>query len=186
MMSNKKLVLIAIATSVILVSAGLLVTNGLRANDASAIGPEVRISVEGSVNHILNLTSSDIENTTHVTVTSELICVDRHSYGTHEWTGIRLSALLDEAGVLPSAVKVGFHASDGYTTDLTLPDAMRKDVIIAFEMDGVALKEKTRLVVPGMWGYKWISGLDRIVLYDFDFRGTYESKGYPDNATISA
>jgi hypothetical protein len=37
-----------------------------------------------------------------------------------------------------------------------------------------------RLVVPGKWGYKWISRLTEISLVDFDFKGTYESQGYSD------
>jgi DMSO/TMAO reductase YedYZ molybdopterin-dependent catalytic subunit len=183
---KKKLILISIASIGILVLAGLLVTTGLRAHDAGVIGPGIEISITGWVDNSFNLTLNDSRNLAIVTVTSELICVDGRSYGTHNWTGVRLSELLDKAGVQASAVKVGFRASDGYTTDLTLQDASRQDVIIAFEKDGVPLEEKSRLVVPGMWGYKWISGIDQIVLYDFDFKGKWETRGYSDDATIGA
>lgn len=183
---KKKLVLISIVTIGILVLAGLLVTTGLGAHGAGVIGPGILISITGSVDQTFNLTQNNSRARAIVTVTAELICVDGPSYGTHNWTGIRLSELLDEAGVQASAVKVGFHAPDGYTTDLTLQDAARQDVIIAFEKDGVPLKEKTRLIVPGMWGYKWISGIDQITLYDYDFRGKWESKGYSDDASIGA
>jgi len=183
---KKKLVLISIATVGILVLAGLLVTTGLRAHDAGIVGPGIQIAITGSVDHSFNLTVNDSRNLEVVTVTSELICVDGRSFGTHNWTGVRLSDLLDEAGVQASAVKVGFHATDGYTTDLTLQEAARQDIIIAFEKDGAPLKEKTKLVVPGMWGYKWISGIDQIVLYNFDFKGLWESKGYSDDAAIGA
>lgn len=183
---NKKLVLISIATIGILVLAGLLVTTGLHAHDAGVVGPGIQVSITGSVDHDFNLTVNDSGNLAIVSVTSELICVGGTSFGTHNWTGVRLNDLLDEAGVKASAQKVGFHATDGYTTDLTLQEAARQDVIIAFEKDGVPLKEKTRLVVPGMWGYKWISGIDEITLYDYDFKGLYETKGYSDDATIGA
>jgi DMSO/TMAO reductase YedYZ molybdopterin-dependent catalytic subunit len=183
---KKRLFLISIATIGILVLAAVLVTTNLPAHDAGVIGPGVEISITGSVDHSFNLTLNNSRSLAIVTVTSELICVDGTSFGTHNWTGIRLSELLGEAGVQASAVKVGFHASDGYTTDLTLQMAARQDVIIAFEKDGVPLKEKTRLVVPGMWGYKWISGIDEIVLYDFDFKGMWETKGYSDDATVGA
>lgn len=187
---KKKLVLIAIAITGILVLAGLVLTTDPRAHNAGIIGPEIEISITGSVYHNLTLTGGELGTRTFVTVTSELICVGGGnggaSFGTHNWTGVRLSDLLGEAGVQASAVKVGFHASDGYTTDLTLKDAARQDVIVAFEKDGAPLKEKTRLVVPGKWGYKWISGIDQIVLYDFDFMGTSETNGYSDDATIGA
>jgi len=186
MQVKKKLVLISIATIGILVLAGLLVITGPSAHEAGVIGSGVQISITGSVDRSFNLTLNDSRNLAIVTVTSELVCVDGTSFGTHNWTGVRLNDLLDEAGVQASAVKVGFHATDGYTTDLTLQDAARKDVIIAFEKDGAPMKEKSKLVVPGMWGYKWISGIDQIVLYNFDFKGMWETKGYADNATIGA
>jgi DMSO/TMAO reductase YedYZ molybdopterin-dependent catalytic subunit len=183
---NKKPLLISIAIIGILVLAAVLVTSSLRAHDAGVVGPGIEISITGSVDHNFNLTQNNSRTMPIVTVTSELICVDGTSLGTHNWTGVRLSDLLDEAGVQASAVKVGFHAPGGYTTDLTLQDAARQDVIVAFEKDGAPLKEKTRLVVPGMWGYKWISGIDQVTLYDYDFKGMWESRGYSDDATIGA
>ena len=59
-------------------------------------------------------------------------------------------------------------------------------MISAYERDGALLFEKLRLAVPGLWGYKWIKMLVHIELLDYDFRGTYESQGYPDNAVITA
>lgn len=178
---KNRLVLISVVVSGILVLSGVLIAT----HDARNVEP-VEISVTGEVDYSFNLTLDESTNLVVVTVTAELICVDGISYGTHNWTGVRLSEVLSEAGVLASAEKVGFFASDGYSTDLTLQDAARQDVIIAFEKDGAPLDEKTRLVVPGMWGYKWISGIDRIVIYDFDFLGKWERRGYPDDATIGA
>ena len=58
---------------------------------------------------------------------------------------------------------------------------MRDDIILAYERDGEPLAEK-QLVVPCMWGYKWIREPTHIELVDYDFLGTYESAGYPDEA----
>jgi DMSO/TMAO reductase YedYZ molybdopterin-dependent catalytic subunit len=62
---------------------------------------------------------------------------------------------------------------------------MRDNVIVAYEKDGILLPDKLRLVVPGWWGYKWIKMLVGIELVNYDFKGTYESRGYPDNAEIT-
>ncbi len=62
---------------------------------------------------------------------------------------------------------------------------MREDVLLAYERDGEPLPEKLRLVVPGKWGYKWISQLIRVELVNYDFKGSWESRGYSDNAEIS-
>jgi DMSO/TMAO reductase YedYZ molybdopterin-dependent catalytic subunit len=94
--------------------------------------------------------------------------------------------MLEKAGVLPEAVKVAFHADDGFATDLTVVTAMRQDVILAYERDGEPLPETLRLVVPGKWGYKWIRGVTHIELVDYDFKGHYEMMGYPDEADISS
>jgi DMSO/TMAO reductase YedYZ molybdopterin-dependent catalytic subunit len=92
---------------------------------------------------------------------------------------------LETAGVSPDAVKVAFYASDGYSTDLPVETARREDVILAYEKDGVPLSEKLRLVVPGKWGYKWISQVTDIELVDYDFKGFWESRGYSDTADIA-
>lgn len=102
------------------------------------------------------------------------------------WTGVRLAVILDKAGVSAEAVKIAFYAEDGYATDLKVEDAKLDGVIIAYEKDGEPLYGSTpqhpslRLVVPGAWGYKWISEINHIELVNFDFKGPFESKGYPD------
>ena len=53
------------------------------------------------------------------------------------WTGVRLSDLLDRAGVKPEATALRFVSFDGeYTESLTLAQARRPDVMVAYELDG--------------------------------------------------
>jgi hypothetical protein len=120
------------------------------------------------------------------TVYAKLYCVGWPSTPLAEgnWTGVRLGLILEEAGVSPEAVKVAFYADDGFSTDLTVTTAMRDDIILAYARDGEPLTENVRLVVPCKWGYKWISGPTHIELVDYDFLGTYESSGLPDEADI--
>jgi DMSO/TMAO reductase YedYZ molybdopterin-dependent catalytic subunit len=116
----------------------------------------------------------------------ELYCVDYPTVPVEkgEWTGVRLGLLLEQAGVSPDAVKIAFYADDDYSTDLTIATAMREDVLVAYERDGVPLDEKLRLVLPGKWGYKWIGHLAHIELVDYDFTGIWEGRGYSDEADI--
>jgi len=144
------------------------------------------VAVTGLVDHELTLTLEDLLSRADTSVEAELICVSGQSFGTHNWTGVKLKDLLGEASVRSNAVKVAFHAADGYSTDLAISDASRDDVIVAVFKDGEPLEEGTRLVVPGKWGYKWISGIVGIELVDFDFKGTWESAGYSDDAAIRA
>ena len=147
---------------------------------------EWTLVLDGLVGSPLNLTLDDLSAMPKTTEYVELYCVDYPTVPVEkgEWTGVRLALLLEEAGVSPDAVKIAFYADDDYSTDLTLATAMREDVIVAYERDGVPLDEKLRLVLPGKWGYKWISHLTHIELVDYDFTGLWESRGYPDEADI--
>lgn len=175
----RRLALLAISVTAVIITGALMI--------AWTPSPEaeVSITIAGLVDKQIVVNLNDLKERQSVTVTAELICVDGISSGTHNWTGVRLKDLLSEAGVQAKVIKVAFTASDHYTSDLTLEDAMGDDVIIAYLQDGSPIAEKTKLVVPGKWGYKWVSDLVKIELVDYDFMGKYERRGYSDDATIT-
>jgi hypothetical protein len=63
-------------------------------------------------------------------------------------------------------------------------------VILAFEMNGVELPldhgYPLRLVVPGKYGYKWVKWITHIEVIDYDYKGYWESRGWDDEADITA
>jgi DMSO/TMAO reductase YedYZ molybdopterin-dependent catalytic subunit len=156
--------------------------------ESATADPGWTLVLDGLVRTPLNLTLDDLSAMPRTTENVELYCVDYPTVPVEkgEWTGVRLGLLLEQAGVSPEAVKIAFYADDDYSTDLTVATAMREDVIVAYERDGVPLDEKLRLVLPGKWGYKWISRLTHIELVDYDFTGLWESRGYSDEADIPA
>ena len=123
---------------------------------AESESSEWQLTITGLVEQPLNLSLTELAAMPQTTVYAEIICVGNPNNTVVEgnWVGVRLGFLLETAGVSPDAVKVAFHASDGYSTDLTVEDAKREDIILAYEKDGVPLEETLRLVVPGKWGYK--------------------------------
>ncbi len=142
--------------------------------------------IDGFVMRILNLTMNDLLTFTPVTIYATQYCVDfpDSPVAKGHWTGVRLETLIQRAELAPGAAKVAFHSSDGFSTDLNLTDAARPDVIVAYNLDGEPLPEGIRLVVPGKWGYKWISMLNHIEIVNYDFKGSFEARGYSDEATI--
>jgi hypothetical protein len=144
--------------------------------------------INGLVQHPLNLTIDDLKAMPQTTEEATIFCVDfpNQIVTTGIWTGVTLVALLQQAGVQPSAVKVAFFATDQYATDLNLVSALDPAVIVAYAKDGAPLSETLRLVVPGRWGYKWISQLTTITLMDYDFKGKWESQGYSDDANMQS
>jgi hypothetical protein len=146
-----------------------------------------QLVISGLVDQNLTLSLADMQNLPKTTVNMSLFCVDFPNYVVAQgsWTGVSLSLLLDRAGVSAEVIKVAFYARDGYSTDLTVETARRSDVILAYERDGIPLPEALRLVVPGKWGYKWISQISDIVLVNYDYKGKWESLGYSDTGDIT-
>jgi DMSO/TMAO reductase YedYZ molybdopterin-dependent catalytic subunit len=147
---------------------------------------EWTLLVDGSVTNPLNLTYEQIRAMPKTTLYAEIHCVDYPGFALAmgDWTGVRMSLILKTANATSDAVKVAFRSDDGYSSDLTVATAMHEDIIIAYELNDQPLAEKLRLVVPGKWGYKWVSRLAHIELVNYDFKGTWESSGYSDEAAI--
>jgi DMSO/TMAO reductase YedYZ molybdopterin-dependent catalytic subunit len=145
-----------------------------------------QLTVTGLVDRPLNLTLNELAAMPASTVNAAIICVDSPNQVLEQgyWVGVKLSTLLQTAGISTDAVKIGFFASDGYSTDLTVQTTMYNNVILAYQKDNQALSG-LRLVVPGNWGYKWINQVTSIVVFNYDYLGHWESQGYSDDGTIS-
>ena len=107
---------------------------------------------------------------------------------TYDWTGVPVATLLERAVLKEEAKDVIFWATDGYNSGLDLPYVLDPNIIIAIQANGGPLDRSTdepfRLVVPGWWGYKWVKFVSKIEIVDYDYKGTWESGGYPDIAII--
>ena len=127
------------------------------------VNSEWRLMIDGSVQNPLNLTFEKLVAMPRSTVPAVLVCPGLFSISGN-WTGVRLGLVLEEAGFDPNATIVKFLAQDGYEVSLSIKDALREDVIIAYEKDGEPLPETTRLVIPGAAGVSWISNITCIAL----------------------
>jgi hypothetical protein len=145
------------------------------------------LEVDGLVANELSLTYDNITSFPSVSEIVTLRCVDGPT-GTADWKGVRLSAVLDMAGVLPNATELVFYAADGYSSSITLDYADNDDVILAYEMNGETLPvdhgRPLRLVAPGKFGYKWVKWITHIEVIGHDYRGFWESRGWNDDADI--
>lgn len=151
-----------------------------------------RISVYGLVERPYNLSYNELLEMPSTVIEAELYCVDgpNRPVVQGKWRGVALRAILEKAGLRKGVVKIAFHASDGFSSDLALEDALGPDIILAYELNGERMQGTmggpvNRLVVPGWWGYKWVAGIARIEAVDYDFLGTWEGQGYPDRALIA-
>jgi sulfane dehydrogenase subunit SoxC len=102
-----------------------------------------------------------------------------------EWTGVRLSTLLDEVGIKPGAKWVMVEGADGAHMSRSLPlDKCLDDCLVVYAQNGEALRPEQgyplRLVVPGWEGNVNIKWLRRIKLGDKPWYSREETSKYTD------
>lgn len=87
-----------------------------------------------------------------------------------EWTGVPLSIVLQDAGILASARFVNFYAYDGYMHSIDMLDALHPQTILAYGMNGQELPIQhgapVRVRVENQIGYKSVKFPQRIVVTD--------------------
>ena len=155
------------------------VTGGLPSRSRA----DYRLKVDGLVDQPFTLTYDELVAMPPTKLTRDFQCVTGWRVPEVEWKGVRVADLLDRAGVQEPATALRFHSFDGaYTESLTLAQARRDDVIIAYELEGSPLSDEhggpARLYVAPMYGYKSCKWLDRIELTKAVEEGYWEVRGY--------
>ena len=153
-----------------------------------------RLKIHGQVERELSLSLSDLSKFERVEIAAVNQCSGNSrgffeprvpgaqwgngGMGNARWTGVRLSDVLDKAGIKSDAVAARFTGldeatvSDGprFKKSLGIDRARQKDVIIATAMNGKPLPllngYPIRLVVPGWYSTYWIKALNDIELLD--------------------
>jgi DMSO/TMAO reductase YedYZ molybdopterin-dependent catalytic subunit len=150
---------------------------------------EYRLRVGGLVDREIVLTHAELLAMAPTSLTRDFQCVTGWRVHDVMWKGVRLGDVLDRAGVRPEARAVQFTSFDGaYTESLTLEQARRDDVIVAYELEGDPLSDMhggpVRLYVAPMYGYKSLKWLDEIVLTRDVREGYWEVRGYDVDAWV--
>ena len=164
------------------------------------------VSIGGRVRRALVLTMDDVRSRPAVTMPVTMECAGNgrarlhprpisqpwlnEAVGTAEWTGTRLRSLLEEASLEDDAVEILFvgadHGTQGgveqdYERSLTVADAMRDEVLLAYEINGQRLPPQhgfpLRLLVPGWYGMTSVKWLRRITAVAEPFEG-YQMDAY--------
>jgi DMSO/TMAO reductase YedYZ molybdopterin-dependent catalytic subunit len=166
-----------------------------------------RLTVDGAVRRPLRLSLDDLRQRSSVTMPVTLECAGNgrarmhprpvsqpwldEAVGTAEWTGTPLAGLLAEAEPETGAVDVVFTGHDhgiergfeqDYQRGLPLTEAMREEVLLAYQMNGAPLPPQhgfpLRLVVPGWYGMAQVKWLRSITVIDEPFTGFQNATAY--------
>jgi hypothetical protein len=115
-------------------------------------------------------------------------CIDGWPKHLYNWTGVPLFFLLSMTGVKEGAKEVVFYAKDRFSSSLTIESALHPTTLLALQANGTVLSNRHgypyRLAVPCRYGYKWVRWIEEIQVVDYDYKGTYESMGFSDEADI--
>jgi DMSO/TMAO reductase YedYZ molybdopterin-dependent catalytic subunit len=176
--------------------------------DIPVVDPDLwRLEVGGRVSRPLSLSPADLRARETVTQAVTMECAGNgrarleprpisqpwlaEAVGTAEWTGTPLASVLADAGVLDDAVEVVFTALDRgveggleqtYERSLTVEDARRDDVLLAWGMGGAPLAPQhgfpLRLIVPGWYGMTSVKWLSRVTVVAEPYDGYQQAKAY--------
>ena len=152
-----------------------------------------KMEINGLVSNQMVLGWRDILNRRSFDQVSTLMCIDTlpggTSIGNAIWRGISLKELLREAGTDPETSReVIFRAADGYHDSIPFERAMHDETMLAYLMNGEKLPKAhgfpVRLVVPGLYGIKNVKWITEIEVYNGDYQGYWQRKGWTDDGTI--
>ena len=165
------------------------------------------LTIAGTVDAPLTLSLNDLHGRPAVTMPVTMECAGNgrtlfspraisqpwglEAVGTAAWTGTPLAPLLQEAGLRHDTVEVVFAGMDQgleggivqrYERSLTVDEAMRDDVLVAYAVNGQPLPPQhgfpARLLVPGWYGMASVKWLSEITAVAQPFEGHQMLKSY--------
>ncbi|GAA2980821.1 molybdopterin-dependent oxidoreductase [Streptomyces fulvorobeus] len=150
---------------------------------------DYRLTVDGLVDRPATYTLDSLRALPQTRLVRDVQCVTGWRVPETPFEGVRLSALLDAAGVRPGAKAVRFTCFDGaYSESLTLRQARRDDVLVALRMRDRPLGHShggpVRLYVAPMYFYKSAKWLSGITVTDSVRPGYWEELGYDVDAWV--
>ena len=141
-----------------------------------------RLVVDGAVHAPVSLDFDQLLKLEQVEDTSDFHCVTTWSRMDMKWKGVRVAELLALADPLPEARALMCHASDGYTTNVSLEEALKPDVLIAYQVDGRPLPHEhggpVRMITPQLYAWKGAKWIQRIEVLTENRPGFWEQRGY--------
>jgi len=167
------------------------------------------LTIEGLVERSVRLSLRDLERLPQVIVPATMQCAgnrrsehskvkpvggvqwDAGAIGTAEWRGVRMSDLLEKAGLKPGAQHLWFEGLDSVTLKdrqtlfgggVPLAKALRPETIVALGMNGRPLTREhgapARTVVPGYIGARSVKWLGRIVVSERSSDNNFLARDY--------
>lgn len=144
------------------------------------------LQIDGAVTTPQNLSWSEFLAMEQVEDISDFHCVTTWSKMDITWRGVRLAHLLALSEPKPEACHLMCHAYDGYTTNVSMEEALKDDVLLVHTADGAPLTREhggpVRMITPQLYAWKGAKWIKRIEVLTEEALGFWEKRGYSNTA----
>ena len=145
-----------------------------------------RLELTGACARPQTLSFEDFKALPQVDDVSDFHCVTTWSKLDIPWRGVRFADLAALAEVEADAEYVLCHAYDGYTTNLSLAEALKPDVLLVHSALGGPLDTAhggpVRMITPQLYAWKGAKWINKIEFLVEEQLGFWEQNGYSNTA----
>ncbi|MGA0558833.1 sulfite oxidase-like oxidoreductase [Larkinella sp. VNQ87] len=145
-----------------------------------------QLAIDGEVEHPVRLKWADFMALPQTDDISDFHCVTTWSKLDVPWVGVRFADLA--ALVMPkeTATHVMCYGFDGYSTNLSLEEALKPDVLLVHTAEGHPLPREhggpVRMITPQLYAWKGSKWIKRIEFLAGNRLGFWEQRGYSNTA----
>ena len=145
-----------------------------------------RLTIDGEVENPIVLKWEDFMDLPQIEDTSDFHCVTTWSKLDMPWVGVRLMDLAALVQPKETATHLLCYGYDTYTTNVSLEEALKPDVLLAHTVYGLPLEKEhggpVRMITPQLYAWKGSKWIKRIEFLNANKLGFWEERGYSNTA----
>lgn len=145
-----------------------------------------QLTIDGAVEHPVKLSWKDFLALPQTKDVSDFHCVTTWSKLNMHWKGVSLLDLAALVHPKETATHILCYGYDGYTTNLSLEEALKPDVLLVHTFDGQPLAVEhggpARMITPQLYAWKGSKWINRIDFLTENKLGFWEENGYSNTA----
>ncbi len=145
-----------------------------------------KLVLDGEVENPVALNWDDFMALPQTEDTSDFHCVTQWSKLGVNWKGVRLLDLAALAQPKETATHILCHGYDDYTTNISLEEALKPDVLLVHTVNGQPLPKEhggpVRMITPQLYAWKGAKWINRIEFLHKNVLGFWEERGYSNTA----
>lgn len=145
-----------------------------------------KLTLDGAVEHPVTLSWEEFLALPQTEDTSDFHCVTTWSKLDMNWKGVRLLDLAALVQPKETATHIMCYGYDSYTTNISLEEALKPDVLLVHTIEGKPLPREhggpVRVITPQLYAWKGSKWIERIEFLTKNRRGFWEERGYSNTA----